>query len=838
MLDKIERLIAHDPVAAAAEVESWLADPDIAPTEQIEILVALARAQRDAGDLHHATATLASTVARAEMLGAAGRAPALGSLIRATAETFANYGRAHAGIALCRQLSPHVRDADQIDLLLVLGALHRDAGALQQARRYADDALRRIDDLDDAERRCRLLNNRGVLNLDLGDYDEAEADFARAEQIARQLSLDLAAASCAHNRGVALARLGHLHRALQLLDLSASFFERHGHTFALLEALLDRVAVLVDSGLTDEARTAARLSAEAHLQLDARAGLETTRHLQARIESVDGNWAAAVDYARQEVELAESTDSDGERASRARDRLRLLTFVADGNADHLDAGRLAPDALDDSTTAEVALHLIASGRTEAARPYLAVLSRSRSKSADAELHRCLAHAQLASLDGDDPGVERWVNAGLDAAESNTVCLAATDLRALALRRISQLGDIGVRLAVARGAASAAAELVDRVRSVSLLPEPPLSDDEAALVARLRELRHDEWRHGTGTDGWAHLVKQRLQVETSLRSSRRRHARPGAPRSIGGTRAVDATAATFVYLKELDGDVLALVVGPDDRSILTLGKLTSLYRPISALSLLLDTIATGTADRSDVAPLVRAVGTLLRPVLDRAGAGTLVVVSDAKLPLVPWSLLTDRPVTIAASVGLGATPAPIEPTSTVRWIAGPGIAHAESELAAIEAAWPAIERVGAGRATVTEAIDALGRPGIAHVSAHGRFRRDNPLFSEVQLIDGPLTFYDLLRRSECPHHIVFASCELGRDAIRSPLGAFSVLQSRGCDSMLASAGLIGDASVARLMGAYYTALATATSPAVALARSLRGLVDDDPSLSLMMCFGAG
>ena len=49
-----------------------------------------------------------------------------------------------------------------------------------------------------------------------------------------------------------------------------------------------------------------------------------------------------------------------------------------------------------------------------------------------------------------------------------------------------------------------------------------------------------------------------------------------------------------------------------------------------------------------------------------------------------------------------------------------------------------------RATVEAAMAALDGAGLAHVAAHGHFRADSPLFSSLELADGPLTVHDLER----------------------------------------------------------------------------------------------
>lgn len=63
-------------------------------------------------------------------------------------------------------------------------------------------------------------------------------------------------------------------------------------------------------------------------------------------------------------------------------------------------------------------------------------------------------------------------------------------------------------------------------------------------------------------------------------------------------------------------------------------------------------------------------------------------------------------------------------------------------------------------TVEEALRALDGAGIAHIAAHGEVNVDNPLFSYLELEDGPLYGYDIARIEHPPEIVVLSACESG------------------------------------------------------------------------------
>src|SRR5690606_26670031 len=91
--------------------------------------------------------------------------------------------------------------------------------------------------------------------------------------------------------------------------------------------------------------------------------------------------------------------------------------------------------------------------------------------------------------------------------------------------------------------------------------------------------------------------------------------------------------------------------------------------------------------------------------------------------------------------------------------------------------------------------------LAHFAAHCEFRADNPLFSNLQLADGPLTVYDLERLRRPPRQLVFAACESGRSAVAPGdelMGLSAAVLALGTRGLVAGVVEVPDGSTAELM----------------------------------------
>src|SRR5262249_8531617 len=149
--------------------------------------------------------------------------------------------------------------------------------------------------------------------------------------------------------------------------------------------------------------------------------------------------------------------------------------------------------------------------------------------------------------------------------------------------------------------------------------------------------------------------------------------------------------------------------------------------------------------------------LFGPLSDLVADRPVVLVPPAELQALPWSALpscTKRPRTAAPSAAMWLRASRAADAAETRGpagragggvllAAGPGLDGAQAEIADLADLYGVAPMTGPD-ATVEGALVGLDGAAVAHIAAHGRVRRDNPLFSALDLADGPLTVYDLER----------------------------------------------------------------------------------------------
>lgn len=142
---------------------------------------------------------------------------------------------------------------------------------------------------------------------------------------------------------------------------------------------------------------------------------------------------------------------------------------------------------------------------------------------------------------------------------------------------------------------------------------------------------------------------------------------------------------------------------------------------------------------------RAVTTDLLP-----DAEEVVVIPDGVLDEMPWAALGRRVHVIPAL----SRWRPSGRGGHRLWVTGPGLSQDEV---------PALQREHGGtivESTVESTLAQLNGAGIVHIAAHGHVHPDNPLFSHLDLRDGPLYGYDVARIEHPPEIVVLSACESG------------------------------------------------------------------------------
>jgi len=148
-----------------------------------------------------------------------------------------------------------------------------------------------------------------------------------------------------------------------------------------------------------------------------------------------------------------------------------------------------------------------------------------------------------------------------------------------------------------------------------------------------------------------------------------------------------------------------------------------------------------------------------------------------------------------------------------------------EAQAVAANLPAARLLIEDAATLPRLIEHAAGCRLLHLAAHSVFRDDNPLFSYLQLADGPLRLLDVYGLRLDADLVTLSACEtgLGRAAGGDLVGLCRGFLAAGAAALVVSLWRVDDAATAGLMAAFYRELAAGRSPAAALrAAQLAGL----------------
>ncbi|HET6952288.1 MAG TPA: CHAT domain-containing protein, partial [Acidimicrobiales bacterium] len=222
---------------------------------------------------------------------------------------------------------------------------------------------------------------------------------------------------------------------------------------------------------------------------------------------------------------------------------------------------------------------------------------------------------------------------------------------------------------------------------------------------------------------------------------------------------------------------------------------------------------------------------------------VAVIPSRTLAAVPWSLLPSlrgRPVTVAPSLtrwvrGPSRTPG-VRWSEAVAALYGPGLARTGPEIRAIRAAWSGVEHHGdIATATSDDVLHALGSARVVHLAAHGVHEAQSPLFSSVQMADGPVFAHEF-PRPVASEHVALSACDVGQFSTRpgdEPLGLAIALMSLGATSVLAAVAPVADHVAAEAMVAYHRHIATGLDAATAWGT----VVEQQPAAGVFCYYGS-
>lgn len=709
----------------------------------------------------------------------------------------------------------------------MLGFLGRVADAHEVLVR----ALQFVQASGDTRWEARTFNNLAHLEIRQGDLERAERHLDRSEQLFLQIAATAEARDVWLNRGAVAAARGDLAAALRWFTAAARDAEAHEQPadYSLALAAGYRAA-----GLAREA--AARLQdlvdgTTLPAAIDANVRVELADALLACGEAVGALGQAE----RAHAEFVRQ-DRDPTRALLALLRAREAQGKAPGHAS--EAIRVA-DVMDAERSDDAPVALILAARLAEGGDRSALLRRAAGyRTSSTALVR--ASAWLACGFERDGGantasVLRACDAGLAAIDEHRRTLGSSELRAAATSHGRDLMVLALR-----HAASDARTLLrwsERTRATALaLPPVTASDEEVpASLAALRDNgRRLAAARATG-EPIEQLEKERTRLERAVRAEHHQTSAGGeAAERVPVEQLVAGVGdGCLVELVDVDGTIHVLVVH-DGRVRRRIAGTTAEVLEISAMSkMLLRRASRGRpADWTDVARRLETA--VLGDAVRLIPQGPVVIAPPARLHDLAWALLPalhDRPFSVVPSGAQWMRAKAITRPRRRRTVlvAGPDLASGGAEVPVLAERHPDALHLAGADASLEATLEALDGADLVHLAAHGKFRGDSPLFSAIELADGPLVVHDLERLKRAPYRLVLSACESG---VLAPVGADEVLGLAACLFSIGSAGLVcsvgevNDAATATLMVDLHDSLARGADPASAL-HEVRQRASADP-----------
>jgi len=725
--------------------------------------------------------------------------------------------------------------------------------------------------------------NRGNLRMQRLELQAARRDFEKCIALASTLSADRADGRlkisqfmARHNLGYVEFLAGNLPLALEMMDAAAAI--PAGASLAI--AALDKAQVLIEAGLSDAA-DAVLIDAEQEFRRGG-LGLELAETELARAECaiLSGDLKAARALA------ASARTRSARRGNHRLRRVAELTLLSADLADGRPSAQLVRPAqrlatefaeqgleLQSRTASLIACQaLSAAGQVEQARQLFERLGPfRRTDPIAAKLQHRTVAATLLRSSGEITRARRQVQLGLSVLGRHRAQFGSVDLQTADAIHGRALVQLDVEMALSDGRPRVVFDAIERGRAVSsrLTAVTPPAGESAELLAELRQL--SENLKQIGDDPAAaqevHAMRQRanaLYSELNAISWRAIGEGDIVHPALMSTVAAAAGQQDKVLVSYCPGQDhwCAVVLGerrprlirlPDDRLPAGLpgttvsARIVELARRCQAdLNVLAYDSIPNQMRRAASASLKHSLlaldEMLIAPL--RLGDRGVVIIPTGPTATLPWSCLP----------GLRGRSVEVSPTATswltgvldvdnvsliaVEAFSGPGLDSAADEAEQVAQVWqPVANRAIARRdsaATGRRVAEALASATVVHVAAHGSHMRQNPLFSSLQLADGPLFAYEIADQRVAPH-VILSACELGLATTRpgdETLGLTQVLLQLGAQCIVAGVAQVPDGLARQVMADYHRRMAGGSESALALAAA----TESGPYVPFV-CFGS-
>ena len=663
-----------------------------------------------------------------------------------------------------------------------------------------------------------LLNNRGVWFIDTGRLDLAEIDLRRALLHPGEVERHRRGAA-QHNLGLCLARQGLVREGLTQLDQALEVLE--SRTYLASEVLRDKCEVLLRARVIDEAAEAAAEIAATAFGHGAAPLVPEANMMEAHVAVARGRLEEAADYARRAEALFGQQGRDNSR-QQASDVATALTGAIGAVAD--DGPLVVAEAL--------LLRAATTSDPVVARAALeAVETRGAATTQDRVLARFAAASRLASMMHDRAAQE--VDACFEAIAETASEFDSLELRSRCVSSLVPIENFAAGLAHRSGRADWFTKWIDRSRSI-VHDRQVMTTARPELVAGLELLRQTVAKSDaddTGGSRQVQLLEKRIRTLARLTA-------PGieAPRSRPQDAPLRRHTATITFGTN-GSSLLATVTGRsivDHSPIVDLGPLAERVEQIGRLQFAVSLVARdspppGTRQLTAVVGLAAGLDdAILGPLTPwLSDATTIVIVAQGALASLPWKMfptLDGAVVSIGSSVTASPEGVPTGlGSASMSVIVGPNV-EARDEAMSIGGIYANCDIMTGDDATVANVARVLSESDVVHIAAHGRLEHHDPLLSSLELADGRLTLYDIESLPSVAHTVVLSSCRIaGAAQTNTSYGLGTVLRSRGCRQVIATALPLADRHAPTIMQSLHSDLAGKGDAAAVLAE----LRSDDP-----------
>lgn len=694
----------------------------------------------------------------------------------------------------------------------------------------------------------RVYNNRGMAHLQRGDPRSAGEDFAKSAELAEIAGDPVGRAKAVFNLGYSHLLRNDFIAAMRGMDEAADTLAAQSPVNRAV-VQQDRAEVLVASGRPREAIEALQTAAAIYGELK-------LKRFQAECEFILARTLIAEDPARARTVARTAArrfrDHGSEGWAMRADSIAAIAEIETGSSakalltvcdDLVQQLKKADNRLEADNLALQAARLVVrrndlvDGSVRIARVRVTADSPITTRLLAREVR-----AELAAAQGQPRRALDFARRGLGELHAWQATFGSYDLQTSSVGHGEHLARLGLRSAMAEATPGVVFEwseraraLASRVSSLRPPPDPALARDLTELrvadpsdKARLRELkdriRSHTWFAATGT--------------------------VGEPTDLAGLQsrlAVD-DAALVAHIV-IDGRITALAVTSTDAAVIPLGESDRARSLLDRIEADLDFAAQNRT--GDIARAVRtslrsdlgALGDLLiRPLISTIGYRRLVLTPSALLTGTPWTCLPGligRPLTIPTSATrwVEQTSSPIVAPRIAGFVAGPGLRRAEDEVHRAGAAWPTAQTLTGAEADAARVSWLASRVDLFHVAGHGQHPGDHPLFSAIELADGPWFGHDIDLLPRTPDLVVLSACDLGRATVlhgEESVGMSAAWLHAGARAVISSPALLADELACEVFAAWHRLVAAGKAPADALAL----VTAESDEIVPLVTFGAG